>query len=315
MKRKVRGYQPVLSDTLENRTVLSGLGGFIPTLPLQDAQAVAKDVTTFEKSYNADVQNILVPKGTTNPAANRTAFNAQVATDLGTLNSAIDTSIANIVSSNPSLAATIQADLLTALTPTGSSLQEQLAAVKTPTSGAHVSVLSFVSKSDWAIDQADYTVTKLVSSATPPTGTITPDSVKPLFQAVNSAFQTFQKDYASAVSASATNPSTNRTAFNTAVQGLLTTLNSSIASALSVANLPAGFPLATLQTTVTNDLTGTPATGKSLQARLAAIKSPSSSRGFSMWVFQAQSLGTISLGWTHVTSDIASAINTYNASL
>jgi hypothetical protein len=66
---------------------------------------------------------------------------------------------------------------------------------------------------------------------------------------------------------------------------------------------------------VTNDLTGTPAKGQSLQAQLAAIKSPSNSRGFSMWIFQAQSWWTINGGWSQVTNDIASAINTYNASL
>ncbi len=90
---------------------------------------------------------------------------------------------------------------------------------------------SFVSKSDQTIDQVGYQVTKLVASATAPTGTIASDAAKTLFQAVNNAFQTFSQGYASAISASTTSPVTNRSAFDAAVGTLLATLNSSIARA------------------------------------------------------------------------------------
>src|SRR5664279_339778 len=80
--RTVHRNRPLQCEPLEDRTVMSGpdalLGAFIQSLPVQDAQAVARAVTTFEKSYNTDVQTILVPKGTTDPTANRSAFDAQV---------------------------------------------------------------------------------------------------------------------------------------------------------------------------------------------------------------------------------------------
>ena len=108
MFRQRRTFRPVLSAALEERTVPSpfGFGGFFPfggffgrgvaSVPAQDARQVAQEFRTFQQTYSQDVRSILLPSGTTNPAANRTAFNAAVATALGTLNSSIDSTIANL---------------------------------------------------------------------------------------------------------------------------------------------------------------------------------------------------------------------------
>jgi hypothetical protein len=318
--RKIHRNQPIQCEPLEDRMLLSGsdgvLGGLIQTLPVRDAQTVARAVMTFEKAYNTDVQTILAPKGTTNPSANRAAFDARVATELATLNGAIDAAIANITTTaNPSLVPTITTDLLGPSTMTTTSLRDALAAVATPASTTRFVVKSFVAKSDKAIDQVGYQVTKLVATATAPTGTITTDAAKTLFQAVDAAFRTFSQSDAAAIPATATSPVTNRAAFDAAVGGLLTTLDASIGAALGQVGLPSS-DLNSLIQTVTNDLlTGAQTSGKSLQAQLAAIKSPTSSRGFSMILFKAQSFWTISGGHFQVSKDVVSAINAYNTSL
>jgi hypothetical protein len=93
----------------------------------------------------------------------------------------------------------------------------------------------------------------------------------------------------------------------------LGTLNSSIDSAL--ANLPAALT-ATLDTTVQNDLlTGSSTLVTSLQARLAALQSPSSTQGFSTSVFRFSSSLAIGGGQNQVTRDMTIAVNQYNAGL
>jgi hypothetical protein len=312
MRRKAE-FRPAVTDVLEDRTVPSGFfDNLIASVPAQDAQKVEKSFETFEQSYTKDVQTILLPSGTTTPASNRAAFDTQVGTDLTTLNTSIDTIIANLpTATNPTLSSTIQSDLLGTAT---TSLQGALAAIASPTSTSRSATRSFLHSADSAIGQTDFQVTKLVRNATPPAGTVTNATAQTLISAINTAFGTFSQGYFNAVQATATAPSTNRSAFDAAVGTLLTTLNTSVGTAITAASLPSSLSTS-LATTLTNDLlTGTSTTGTSLQARLAALTSPTST-GFATWFFDLRSFRTILGGQSQVVHDVVSAINTYNSSL
>lgn len=354
MSKNRRAFRPAVSEILETRTVPSGFGGFslgnpfmgdfggsrenhgggypgetnptsngtgtingafggqggVQTVVSKDAQAVQQALGTFQQSYQKDVQTILLGSGT--PSSNRAAFDTQVGTDLTTLNTTIDTAIANITgTANSTLASSIQADLLgTAST----SLQAELAAITTPslTHGWSGRIFSWQSSAD--IFQTARTVGQLVSSATVPTGTITQSTFQTLKSSIDSAYQTFTQGYVNATQTAATDPSTNRSAFDAAVQGLVTTLSNSIGTAVTAANLPTSVATAAT-TAITNDLTGTPTNGTSLQAGLAALTSPSSSSGFAGWLFLGRSQRVINGSDHALTSDILTAINSYNTSL
>src|SRR5262249_38302999 len=121
MKRTVRAFRPVVGEALEDRTVPSppglrasigpGFGRLIGSLPAQDAQLVLRAFGTFQRTYNQDVRSVLLPVGTTNPSANRPAFDQAVASALVTLNASIGAAIANLPTAS-SLAATIQGELI-----------------------------------------------------------------------------------------------------------------------------------------------------------------------------------------------------------
>lgn len=317
--KKSRAFRPAAGDRLEDRTVPSGFeGGFegwISSLPAQDARAVAQAIQTFEMSYVKDVQTILyagnasiVPTSTA-----RAAFDTQVATDLNTLNSSIDTAIANITTtSNPTLVQTIHDDLLgTAST----SLQTELTTVATPTTAGWRGMRQFIYQSWNYVGPTAYTVVNLVRTATPPAGTITGATAQTILSNVATSFQTFVQGYFNAVQTAATNPATNRAAFDAQVATLIDTLNTSITGSFTSAGLPTTLATSLTQT-ITNDLlTGTQTTGTSLQARLGALTSPSSNTGFAAWWFDIRSLRTIYGAQGQVVRDIVTAINTYNGSL
>ena len=354
MSKKRRAFRPAVSDILETRTVPSGFGGYafgnpfmggfgapqenrgggypdgtnpnvngtgmiegafggqggVQTVVSKDAQAVVQALGTFQQSYQKDVQTILYGSGT--PASNRSAFDAQVGTDLTTLNTSIDAAIANITgTANPTLASSIQTDLLG----TGStSLQAELAAIPTPSSTHSWSSMIFRWESTVDIFQSGQAVSQLVSNATVPDGTITQATFNTLKTSIDSAYQTFRQGYVNTMQTSATDPSANRAAFDTAVQGLVSTLGTSIGAAVTAANLPSSVAT-TVTTSITTDLTGTPTNGTSLQAGLAALTSPSSSSGFAGWLFLGRSQRAINGSDHALTSDILTAINNYNTSL
>src|SRR3954452_25017532 len=89
--RQRNTFRPSVSEPLEDRTVPTGLNGgagwltgLIGLGPTAQTQAVQKAFLTFEKAYSNDVFNVLY--GTGGPSATtRAAFDAKVATDLGTL--------------------------------------------------------------------------------------------------------------------------------------------------------------------------------------------------------------------------------------
>ena len=110
-----------------------------------------------------------------------------------------------------------------------------------------------------------------------------------------------------------TSPSANRPAFDQAVGTALGMLNTSIDSALS--NLPSTLTT-TLDATIQNDLlSGGSTTSNSLQARLAALRTPTSTQGFGTFAFRFGSSLAIGGAQGQVSRDIQVAINQYNASL
>ena len=81
------------------------------------------------------MQTILLPAGTTNPSANRIAFDQAVGTALATLNTNIDSALGNLPATLTStLDTTIQNDLLSGGSTSGNSLQARLAVLQTPSS-------------------------------------------------------------------------------------------------------------------------------------------------------------------------------------
>ena len=327
MLKQRRAFRPVLGAALEDRTVPSpfGLGGFfggfggffgrgIASVPAQDARQVAQEFNTFQQTYSQDVRSVLLPAGTTNPATNRPAFDAAVATALKTLNTSIDATIANLPSS-ASLATTIQGELLGSGTNT---LQTLLAAIPTPGNIRFQSFRLFNREASLFIGEISGNVTSQVRTAQAPTGSISQTTIQQDLGQVQTAFQTFSQTYFGDVQtillpAGTTTPSANRAAFDQAVGMALGTLNTSIASALS--NLPTALT-ATLDTTVQNDLLSSGSTsGHSLQTVLAAIPTPSSTQFFAAHIFQFSSSLDIGSAQGQVTRAIAVAVNQYNASL
>src|SRR5262249_12057907 len=147
-----------------------------------------------------------------------------------------------------------------------------------------------------------------------PTGTISSQTLIQDIQAVNGEVLTFLQTYfndvqtilfATGTGSTPATPSSNRAAFDQAVGTALATLNTNIQKDLS--NLPASLT-ATLNATIQKDLlsaTATPsATGTDLQDRLAALQTPSSTKGISAWVFVVGSLVDISQADGKVNHDI-----------
>jgi len=301
-----------------------GFGGFVPlggffgrgvaSVPMQDARQVAQEFGMFQQTYSQDVRSILLPSGTTSSANARPAFNTAVATALGTLNSSIDTTIANLPVSS-SLATTIQGELLGSGTNT---LQTLLGAIPTPSNIGFRSFRVFNRESSLFINQIEGNVTNQVRTASAPTGSISQTTIQQDLSLVQTDFQSFSQTYFNDVQtillpAGTTTPSSNSPAFDQAVGTALGTLNTNIDTALG--NLPASVT-ATLDTTIQNNLlTGSSTSGTSLQARLAALPAPSSTTGFVVRMFQFSSSLTIGGAQGQVTRAIVSAVNQYNAAL
>ena len=292
MLRQRRTFRPVLGAALEDRTVPSpfgfggffgGFGGFfgrgIASVPAQDARQVAQEFGTFQQTYSQDVRSVLLPAGTTNPATNRTAFNTAVATALGTLNSSIDATIANLPAAS-SLATTIQGELLGSGTNT---LQTLLGAIPTP---SNIGFRSFraLQPRKLAVHQPDRRHRDQPGpDRLGADGEHQPDDDPAGSQPGPDRLPELQPDL---LQRRADDPAARgddhplepiAPAFDQAVGTALGTLNTNIDSALS--NLPSTLT-ATLDTTIQNDLlTGSSTSGSSLQARLAALPSPSSTTG------------------------------------
>jgi hypothetical protein len=309
---------------LEERTVPSpfGFGGLFPfggffgrgvaSVPAQDARQVAQEFNTFQRTYSQDVDSFLPPRPSS-PFAVRTAFNTAVATALGTLNSSIDSTIANLPAAS-SLDTTIQGELLGTGTNT---LQTLLGAIPTPSGTGFRALRGFNRESSSFINQIEANVTNQVRTAAAPTGSISQTTIQQDLILVQTDFQSFSQTYFNDVQTillqTGTTPSSNSPAFNQAVATALGTLNANIDTALG--NLPASVT-ATLDTTIQNDLlTGSSTSGTSLQARLAALPAPATTTGFVVRLFQFSSSSIIASVQGQVTGAIVSAVNQYNAGL
>jgi hypothetical protein len=282
----------------------------IGSVPAQDAQLVQQAFGTFQRTYNQNVRTILLPIGTTNPAANRTAFDVATATALGTLDTSIAAAVANLPTAS-SLAATIHGELIGGST----TLQGMLLAIPTPGSLSFRSVRNFTRVASADINQSAFTVVQQVRSAPGPSGSIGQQTVQQDLGQVQAAFRTFNQTYFNDVKTillptGITNPSPNRAAFDQAVGAALVTLNTSIDSALS--NLPSSLT-ATLDATIKNDLLSSGSTpASSLQSRLASLQTPTSTQNFSVRIFQFGSSLNIGSAQSQVTRDILVAVSQFN---
>jgi hypothetical protein len=326
---RAKPFRPVIGDTLEDRTVPSGffgngLGNLIGLGPTAATQAVHKAVQTFEQSYSQDVFNVLYKSGTT-PTAQRSAFDTQVGTDLQTLQTSINTAIANLPTAT-TLTTTVDGEL------TGSastSLQSELKAIATPTSTMGRGFFfggpwRFLATSEWDIAQVSQQVSQQVQSASAPVGSIDVSTVQTILGTVDTAFGTFSSSYfkndvKGILLKTGTTPSAQQSAFNTAVGTDISTLVGSVTGALTASGLSTPLPpsvVTSLTTKLTADLQtpSTGATGASLQEKLAALPLPTTSFFSTLW-FRLGSSWTISRAESQVFSDIISAVKTYNVSL
>jgi hypothetical protein len=321
MRRTRRAFRPAIGEVLEDRAVPStsglraalgvGFGSFIGSVPAQDARQVQQAFGTFQRTYTQNVRSILLPIGTTNPSANRAAFDRATATALQTLNVSIANTVANLPTGS-TLAQTIQAELIGG---GANTLQSMLLAIPSPANPAFRTVRNFTQVASADINQAAFTVSQQVRSSQSPSASISQQTVQQDQRQVQAAIRTFSQTYTSDVRtillpAGTANPSANRAAFDQAVGNALVTLNTSIDSALS--NLPSSLTT-TLDATIKNDLLSSGATpSASLQSRLAALQSPTSTQSLSVRVFQFGSSLTISNAQSQINRDILIAVSQFN---
>jgi len=321
---KNRAFRPTVSDRLEDRSVPSGFGLFgngATSVPAQDAQKVSQAFRDFENTYAQDVRTILLKSGTTDLTASRTAFNQAINTALTNLNTKLD-GIVNNLPTNATLDQSFQTALLSTTPPASpdASLQGTLGGLTTPTDTSFRSVRNFTRQGLGAIESVARTLTNQVRNAPAPAGSVDAATLRGDIQAVHTAFRTFNQSYNDAVRtvllpSGTTDPSANRAAFNTAVQTALQKLSTDVTAA--VANLPSGVT-STLNTTLQNDvLSTTPAASpdRSLQGRLAAITTPSSTRFWATLGFRLRSVLASGGTEAQVVRDITNAVSTYNNSL
>jgi hypothetical protein len=312
--RRTRVFRPVAVEVLEERTVLSSfdvaVANMIGSVSMADTQKVNTAFGTFEQTYLHDVQTVLLPAGTKDPASNRAAFDTAVASALNTLNSAIGSAIKNLPSSS-SLGATIQGELVGS---GSSSLKSMLAALSTPTSTRKAR--AFIKAADQDIAQVANQVLPQVNAAPGPAGSIDVPTIEQDMSQIGTAFQTFFQSFNNSqktilLPAGTTNPAANRSQFDQAVGTALTTLNSAITAALS--NLPASVATSVAATVHNDLLASSPGTGTSLQEQLAAIASPTRAKGAAVNKFLRQSSLTMSNGYNNAAQHIISAIAQQNS--
>jgi len=310
MMRKTKAYRPAAAEALEDRAVpTTG----IASLPSVDAQKVMDAFRAFETTYYQDVQTILMAPGTTSPSANRAAFDSAISSAANNLNTSIDKTIATLPS-----ASTLQSTIQNQVAGASQSMVTQLQAIPTPKEVASGALKAFSRAGVGAIEKVATHVTGEVANSPAPVGTIDDKTLSQIFGKVQTAFRTFGSSYANEIKTvlaptATTDPSSNRAAFNTAVGKDLATLNASIASAVS--GLPTSLANS-LTAIASNDLlTGTPATGKSLQEVLLGLKSPKNREGGSMNNFKAMSLSAMGAAEMQLGKDMFNAVVAYNVAL
>jgi hypothetical protein len=279
-----------------------------------DAAKVNRDFANFQKAYVQDVNQLFPRPGSTTPAITRSQFDSQVQKALGDLQTAVDNDIRNLPS-----ATTLTATINAAITGSAStSLQSMLGGIATPPGTTRPEVRAFTRQSVRDIDKVADQVVRQVRTTAPPTGTITWQTLQQDMKQVGKAFQTFRTTYNADVKQllppkNSTTPAISRATFDQDVQTAIQTLNQDIQKALS--GLPSSLQ-STLFTTIQNDLlTGSSTTGKSLQARLAALKTPSGPGFFASFGFRVGSQLDMAIAQGRVNHDITMAVTNYNKSL
>jgi hypothetical protein len=157
-------------------TNTSPTGGVSRATLLKDVGQVQVAFGKFSRSYVNAFQTVLLARGSDgkiNPTANRAAFDAKVGDALTTLNSDIDSALANLpdgtASSSTSTTPQTKAALLSAiqdalLGSASTSLKSRLAAIPTPSAVNFLSIARFGFASVQAIGGADQNVVSLVTS-------------------------------------------------------------------------------------------------------------------------------------------------------
>ena len=171
-----------------------GFGGFfgrgVASVPAQDARQVAQAFGTFQQTYSQDVRSILLPARTDQPGEQPAGVQCGGHLGLGTLNTSIDATIANLPASS-SLATTIQGELLGSGTNT---LQTLLGAIPTPSNIGFRSFRVFNRESTLFINQIAGNVSNQVRTASAPTGSISQTTIQQDLSLVQTDFQTLQSD-------------------------------------------------------------------------------------------------------------------------
>ncbi len=308
--RKKKAFRPIPGEALEDRAVpATGITG----LPAVDAQRVAAAFFSFEKTYYQDVQSILMPTGTTNPSANRSAFDTAIASAANDLNAAIDKVIANLPTAS-ALQTTVQNELLGG----AQGMVGQLQALPTPTEAAPGAMKAFTRIGVATIDKVGHHVTAEVAAAPAPVGTIDDKTMAQVVGKVHDAFKAFGSAYINDLKtillpSGTTDPTSHRAAFDAAVAKDLATLNASITSAVTV--LPKSLADSLTLIAGNNLLTTTPPSGKSLQEVLVAIKTPKGTEGTPVYGFATASMLAIGGAEAQLAKDGGAAVAAYNASL
>jgi hypothetical protein len=314
--RKQRPFRPVLNDELERRTVPSGLGliggigggspigiigsgggGPVGTAPSVDAAKVTLDFRTFENAYLTAVYNDLIAPGTPNTA--KFASDPAIAAAFTALSSSVTTDTANLASNNPTLAATLTADV--------SSLQTTLNGLTPPATKSAIKPFETLVFTD--INTSLTQAAKQVSSATPPTGTISQQTFAAISSQIGMAIQTFNTSVlAAAQSALPSNGGTPST-FAPAVQAAANTFTSSVTSALG--NTSVALP-PSLVSSLTSKLSGDIA---AIQASLLKITIPTSSSSLGTRLFEWQVAVSLGSGEAGMFQHLLASVRTYNGSL
>jgi hypothetical protein len=301
-----RSFRPAVGDRLEDRTVPSGigfgLGNAIGDVPSQDARELIGEFHTFDRSFVNDFRAYVaaVNSGSTTAAD---TFHTAIGTDVANLTASVDATIANLASTNADLTASVNSKL--------TNLQTELTSLALPTDTTHRTAERFLNQAFRDVNQTFYQVYNQVRTATPPTSAISGATFNQVLGNVLRSFRTFYQSYDSAIRNPATRPSTNRTAFDNAVGTALNTLNANLTSALSP--LPSTVS-ASLQTQFSSDLLTSSGGSTSLQAKLAALSTPSSGFFSTLW-FRIRSYRDIGVTQGQVVRQLVTAVRDYNTSL
>jgi hypothetical protein len=152
--------QTAATVTFQVRTSPAPTGSISQSTIQQDLGQVQSAFQSFSQTYFNDVSTILLPAGTTNPSANRAAFDQAIGTALGTLNASIASALSNLPAAlTATLNTTVQNDLLSSATNASNNLQSRLAALQTPAGAQGVAPSAFRFGSSLTISSAQNQVT------------------------------------------------------------------------------------------------------------------------------------------------------------